>query len=305
MSRDVPASVKARLLNGARARAEEFERTLSRFAIERLLYRLGECGARERCVLKGASLLSVWLTKPYRATRDIDVLAFGAADDAAIRALLEEICAVPCPEDGLRFDLTNLQIDPIRAAEMYAGHRARFLAYLGTARIRLQVDFGFGDAVGNLESIDYPTLLDDLPAPRLRAYPREASVAEKFEAMVKLDTRNSRMKDFHDIWALSGALAFDGARLRSAIAACFDRRGTPWTAEVPRALAPAFYTEPELRNRWAAYLEGTGVITPPPAQFEVIGERVIQFLGPVRSSIVSAASFEATWPPAGPWKAVS
>ncbi len=288
MSRDVPASVKARLLNGARARAEEFERTLSRFAIERLLYRLGECGARERCVLKGASLLSVWLTKPYRATRDIDVLAFGAADDAAIRALLEEICAVPCPEDGLRFDLTNLQI-----------------AYLGTARIRLQVDFGFGDAVGNLESIDYPTLLDDLPAPRLRAYPREASVAEKFEAMVKLDTRNSRMKDFHDIWALSGALAFDGARLRSAIAACFDRRGTPWTAEVPRALAPAFYTEPELRNRWAAYLEGTGVITPPPAQFEVIGERIIQFLGPVRSSIVFAEPFDVTWPSGGPWNVPS
>jgi hypothetical protein len=185
---------------------------------------------------------------------------------------------------------------------MYAGHRARFLSYLGTARIRLQVDFGFGDAAGKFESIDYPTILDDLPKPRLRAYPREASVAEKFEAMVKLDTRNSRMKDFHDIWALSGALAFDGASLRSAIAACFDRRATPWTAELPRALTPAFYAEPELRNRWAAYLEGAGVITPPPAQFEVIGERVIQFLDPVRGSIVSEEPFDVTWPPGGPWK---
>jgi hypothetical protein len=303
VSPNVAASVKARLLNATRGSGEEFERTLSRFAIERFLYRLGKSGARDRCVLKGASLLSVWLAKPYRATRDIDVLAFAPADDRAIRAMLEEICSVQCPEDGLRFDLADLRIDPIRVEEEYAGRRARFLAYLGTARIRVQMDFGFGDAPGKFEKIHYPVILEDLPVPEVRAYPREASIAEKFESMVKLGTQNSRMKDFHDIWALAGEFAFDGITLRNAITACFDRRGTAWAQEVPSALTPAFYADPDLRNRWAAYLEGSGLIARPPAQFELIGERVIQFLGPVRTSIISAAAFDATWPSAGPWKA--
>ena len=134
MSRNVAASVKGRLLNQAKENREEFERTLVRYADERLLYRLGACSARDTCVLKGASLLVAWMHDPYRATRDVDVLAFGSPDDAAIRRLVEEICAVPCPEDGLRFDVTSLAIEDIRAVEEYDGKRARLAAYLDKAR---------------------------------------------------------------------------------------------------------------------------------------------------------------------------
>ncbi len=302
MSPDVAASIKAQLLTGARAEGEEFERTLTRFAAERLLYRLGVSHARQRCLLKGASLLTVWLPDPYRATRDVDLLASGPADDAAVRALIEEICAVSCPEDALRFDLSGITVEAIRAEEEYSGKRARFLAYLGSARIQIQVDIGFGDALGaEPEEIEYPTMLERLPAPRLRAYPRAASVAEKFEAMIKLDTRNSRMKDFHDVWALSTVFGFDGPTLRRAIAACFEHRRTPWAAEVPRALTPAFYQMPDLETRWRHYLSAGAVLVPPPAPFGAIGERIIGFLGPVRSSIVEGVSFDGAWPPGGPW----
>jgi predicted nucleotidyltransferase component of viral defense system len=301
MSPNIAASVKARLLK-ARNRGEEFERTLSRFANERFLYRLGESPARQRWVLKGASLLAVWLSKPYRATRDIDFLAFGEADGSTLRTLLQQICAVSCPEDGLGFDLRDLQIEPIRVEAEYAGNRARFVARLGSAVIRMQIDFGFGDAVSKFDAITFPTLLRDLPAPRVRAYPREASIAEKLEAMVELGDKNSRMKDFHDVWALSEALPFDGPSLMDAIAACFDRRGKSLTADLPRALTPSFYDDPETRRRWARYLEGTGLITAPPARFDVIGGRVIMFLGPACMNIAARRSFEATWPPGGPWK---
>ena len=127
-------------------------------------------------------------------------------------------------------------------------------------------------------------------------------MAEKFEAMVSLDIRNSRMKDFHDVWALSSAFAFDGPRLRQAIAACFERRTTPWQAEVPRALTPAFYQTPEMAARWQSYLVAGAVLSPPPGQFEVIGERVMDFLGPVRSSLVEGEAFTSTWEPGGPWR---
>lgn len=303
MSPDVAASVRARLLNQAKQRGEEFERTLARFAGERLLFRLGASAARARCILKGASLLAVWMPDPYRATRDVDVLASGPTDDAAIRSLIAEICAVACPEDGLRFDLSELVVEEIRAEEEYSGKRARFRAFLGKARVAVQLDIGVGDALAIApEEITYPTMLAPLPAPRLRAYPREQAVAEKFEAMVKLDTQNSRMKDFHDIWALAGAFDFDGTALQRAVAACFARRRTPWTDETPRPLTSAFYGMPQLAARWKHYLAAGAVLIPPPAQFENIGERITSFLGPVRESIVATELFAQTWPPSGPWK---
>jgi hypothetical protein len=302
MSRDISASVRARLLNKARTTGEEFELTLTRFATERLLYRLGVSAARDRCLLKGASLLAVWLTDPYRATRDVDLLASGAADDEAIRRLVAEVCAVPCPEDGLRFDLSDLTVQTIRPEDEYSGKRARFRAELGSARIAVQLDIGCGDAVAvQPEEITYPTLLPDLPAPRLRAYPRELTIAEKFEAMVQLGTRNSRMKDFHDIWALSSAFAFNGAELRGAVAACFERRRIAWSSEVPSPLSVTLYADAAMRARWNAYLRSGAFRTSPPADFELIGERVRAFLGPVRESVVAGHDFKGIWMPGGPW----
>lgn len=281
MNPDVSASVRARLLGQARRTGEEFERTLSRYAAERWLYRLGASEARDRCLLKGASLLAVWLPDPYRATRDVDVLATGATDDAAIRSLVAEVCAVPCPEDGLRFDLSGLAISPIRPEDVYAGRRARFRAYLGSARIVLQLDIGIGDAVAIApEEITYPTLLPALPPPYLRAYPREVSMAEKFEAMVRLGTRNSRMKDFHDVWALAGAFAFTGDSLQRATAACFERRGTPWTSEAPGVLTPAFYQRDELASRWRSYRAAGAVLLPPPRSSKISASASSNFLVP-------------------------
>lgn len=275
---------------------------LVRYADERFLYRLGASAARERCILKGASLLSLWLGDPHRATRDVDLLAFGPSSDDAIRALIHEICAVPCVEDGLRFDLSDLRIEDIRGVEEYRGKRARLFAILGPARIAVQIDFGFGDAlVTGPEEIAYPILLDTLPAPRLKAYSRDASMAEKFEAMVSLDTRNSRMKDFHDVWALSNAFAFDGPRLQAAVAGCFERRRTTWSATLPGVLTAAFYYTSEMESRWRRYLAAGGVLVRPPNQFEAIGERISRFFGPVRTSIIAGVTFRDSWEPGGTW----
>lgn len=299
----MPASVRARLLNRAKERGEEFELTLTRFAAERFLYRLGESPAGDRCLLKGAALLSVWLPDPYRMTRDVDLLVSGRTDDEAIRDLVKVICAVPCPADGLDFDLSDLVIETIRPDEEYSGKRARFRANLGTARISVQLDIGTGDAVAmDPEKVTYPTMLPVLPAPRLHAYPREVTVAEKFEAMVKLDTQNSRMKDFHDMWALSEAFPFDGPTLQRAIAACFERRRTRWTDGAPSVLTTAFYRMPEFAKRWRDYLAAGATRVPPPAQFEVVGERIVQFLGPIRNAIVREELHERTWSPGDSWR---
>jgi len=239
---------------------------------------------------------------PYRATRDLDFLAAGDGDEAGVRAAVGTICGVPCPEDGLTFDLANLVVTPIRAGQEYPGHRVILHARLGTARVRLQLDFGFGDAVTpGPEEADYPTLITGVPIPKVRTYPRVVAVAEKFDAMVHLGRRNSRMKDFHDVWALSMSFPFDGVALHDAVASCFGRRGTAWTSEIPDALAPDFYGASGLESRWSAYARKGGFRTPPPASFEEIGEGVRGFLRPVRDSIVAGNPLPKSWSAGGPW----
>ena len=110
MTSNVSASIRARLLNRVRTEGTEFQLFLGRYAYERFLYRLGASGLRDRCILKGASLLALWMEEPYRATRDIDLLAFGENDEEAVRNLMKAICNVSCPEDGLRFDLDTLKV---------------------------------------------------------------------------------------------------------------------------------------------------------------------------------------------------
>jgi predicted nucleotidyltransferase component of viral defense system len=303
MTRDVAASVRARLLNRAKQAREEFELFLVRYGCERFLYRLGASEVRERCILKGAALLTLWMGNPYRATRDLDFLARGPTTAASIREIVTTICAVPCSEDGLVFDLDSLGISPLRAEQEHQGYRAVLRAFLGAARIRLQVDFGFGDAVTpEPEEVEYPTLLAGLPAPRLRSYRREVTLAEKLEAMVVLGRRNSRMKDFHDVWELSSAFAFDGPVLRLAVVACLERRGTVWTEELPDALGSSFYSHIDLQTRWSHYLRAGSFHALPPASFELVGDRILHFFGPLRDSMIANVGFGAHWEPGGPWR---
>ena len=303
MTQNVAASIKAHLLAKAKENEEEFELTLVRYACERFLYRLGASELRDRYTLKGAGLLTLWMDDPYRATRDLDFLAFGASDPADIHSAMNAICSVTCPEDGLTFDIGSLAIAPIRAEMKYPGQRATLRAHLGKARILLQADFGFGDAIfPGPEESEYPTLIEGLPAPNVRIYPRVTAIAEKFEAMVHLGRLNSQMKDFHDIWALSISFPFDGLELGNAVAKCFERRGTAWTSELPDALAPAFYSDSGLQLLWSAYVRSGGFRIPPPGDFEEIGEGIRLFLRPVRDSIFIGEPFESIWITGGPWR---
>lgn len=302
MSANVPASVKARLLNRARSQGDEFERVLLRYACERFLYRVGVSEVRGQLVLKGAALLTLWLKDSYRMTRDLDFLALDTHDEAGIRSTVHAICGLSCAPDGLTFDAAAMEISPIRTDRDFKGQRVALRANLGKARIPIQVDLGFGEAGWPAaEEVSYPTLITGVPAPSIRAYPPAAAVAEKLDAMVQHGFRNTRMKDFHDIWALSSELPFDGADLCIAVTACFERRRATWAQESPVALGSRFYAAPDLQRRWADYRR-RGVFRPsPPPDFDSIGERVRAFLGPVWECVVTGAMYPARWPPGGPW----
>jgi predicted nucleotidyltransferase component of viral defense system len=224
--KNVAASVRARLQRVAQERREDVQLVLTRYANERLLHRLSVSPHASQFVLKGAALFTLWTGRAHRATRDLDLLGFGESTVERVRSVFDEILRLDVPEDGATFDVESLSVAAIRGGQEYGGVRALFDARVGSARIRMQIDVGFGDAITPAaEIVSFPALLD-FPAPKLRAYPRETVVAEKVEAMVKLGMTNSRMKDFFDVVVLSRMFDFDGALLTRAIRATFVRRGT-------------------------------------------------------------------------------
>ena len=183
--RDLAASVRRRLLNRSRDRGEDFNLTLTRYAIERFLFRLSKSAYADRFALKGAMLFPLWAGQTYRPTRDVDMLAFGDSSAEWLSQVVRNVCGVQVPPDGLAFDATSVTVDEIRGNQEYPGLRARVVAHLGSARADVQVDVGYGDAViPEASEQTYPTLLADMPAPKVRAYPPETVVAEKLEALV-------------------------------------------------------------------------------------------------------------------------
>lgn len=298
--RNVPASVHRQLLNLARERKVDFNLVLQRYGVECFLHRLALSSQVDRFTLKGAVLFLVWVGQELRPTRDVDFLGSGPEDHEAIRAAMEAICAVPCPEDGVVFDSASIRIDDIRGEQEHGGVRVRLRGSLGQARLALQVDIGFGDAVTpEREEQDYPTLLNHVP-PRLWTYPRETFVAEKFEAMVRLGQTNSRVKDFWDVACLARRFPFDGESLRSAVDETFRRRATKLADERPEVLRSAYYEDPLRARRWQEFQRQLESGRDGPARLVDAGEQVRRFLGPVCDSLIEARPFTRNWPAGGP-----
>lgn len=293
------ASVHDRLLARAHADGEEFQRVLVRYAIERFLYRLSRSPYAGTFVLKGATLFSVWTGAPHRTTKDVDLLGFGAPEEARIAAIMREVLTAEVEPDGLVFDVASVRVTPIRDDAEYEGLRVVCDVTLGTARIGLQVDIGFGDALAlPADEVEVPTLLE-LPAPRLRAYRREQVIAEKLHAMVDLGLVNTRMKDYFDIHALSRSFAF-GEDLARAIAATFDRRRSPVPSEVPIGLSDEFATDQAKRRQWLAFLKRTGV-KEAPGLTEVV-RTIRPFLLEPLHAAAAGGGFDRRWPAGGPWQ---
>lgn len=293
------ASVRQRLLNISKQKHEAFDLVLTRYALERFLYRLGKSLYSERFLLKGAMLFAIWGGEIHRPTRDIDFLGFGASDLPELKKVFTEICLQQVEPDGLEFLTEKMKIEEIREEQEYQGVRILFDAALGKAVIPLQVDIGFGDAVTpKAERINYPVVLD-FPAPELLAYPIYTVVSEKFQAMVWLGIANSRMKDFYDIWIMLNKFHFDGTTLAKAIEATFARRGTPLPTHPPIALTKEFTEDGMKQNQWQAFIRRNGLSAD--SKLDHIVMALHDFLMPPTISLLGTSNFDAEWPPGGPW----
>ena len=301
--RNPAASLQQKLRNHAKATGDDVALVLVRYLNERFLYRLSLSPYRDRFVLRGATLFTVWNGEPHRATRDIDLLAVGDSSPATVRKVIEAVCAQPVDdEDGVVFLPDTLHVEERAEGQIYQGLHIEMAATLSAARLRLEIDIAFGEAVvPPPQEIDLLSLLEK-PAPRLRAYQKETAVAEKCQALTTLGMINTRMKDFYDLWYLSRAYAFEGTRFYAALQATFTRRETAYPADgLPLALTTIFAEDELKQQQWRAFLGKASLRQGVPELAPVI-QQIRSFLQPPLSALSDNVEFSLHWSPENGWR---
>jgi hypothetical protein len=296
---NLAASVRQRLLNQARSQERPFQELLQYYAMERFLYRLSRSEYAKKFILKGALLLTAWRAPLSRPTVDIDLMGRTSNELDNIRLIVTNLCKTETEADGVQFEADSVSVARIKEDADYEGVLVRFHALLAGARIPMQIDIGFGDViVPDPITIEYPTLLD-FPPPRLVAYPKEAVIAEKLQALTDLGLLNSRLKDYFDMWLLSRLYDFEGASLVEAIRATFRHRSTEIEA-LPAGLTDAFAVDPARQKQWVAFLRRSRFKTAH-AQLGNIVQIVREFLQPPLSAAATGEPFEAAWTRSASW----
>ena len=298
---NVSESVKTRLLNLRATSGDDYNELLVRFCLERLLYRLSISAHRDRFILKGAMLFALWQGFLHRRTRDLDLLGFGDPAPESVALVFQEIVTQAVPvDDGVVFDPVTVKAATIKAQDEYVGTRVSLCAFIGKARIWLQVDVGYGDSITPTPlKRNYPTLLD-FPSPVLRCYAPETALAEKFEAVVNLGLLNSRMKDYFDFWVIGHQFSFEGEVMVTTIQNTFSRRGTSIPTDTPAGFSEAFWAEANKQSAWRAFWK-KAVVQEPMIEMETVVSFAASLLLPPALAAAQGQPFTASWEPGGPW----
>lgn len=254
MIKNIGESVRSRLKNIAVKEGSDFNAVLTRYGLERLLYRIGESEYSNQFLLKGALLFNLWYDMPHRPTKDIDLLGFGDNDLAYIKQTFSKICSI-FADDGISFLSESVTVDTIKKDGGYTGARVELFGELAKAKIKIQIDIGYSDAVtpGPIDA-HYPVLLSDFPAPKIRTYPIYTVIAEKLHAIALLGMANSRLKNYLDLYVLLGNEQIDNQILAKAIQATFNRRGMDLPEALPIGLTDEFANDPSRESMWKAFL---------------------------------------------------
>jgi predicted nucleotidyltransferase component of viral defense system len=299
--KNVAASIMARLKNQTEIMERPFAETLQYYAMERFLYRLSRTSYADKFVLKGGLMFYVWDLPLRRPTRDIDFSGYVSNNRETLLKIIHKVIAEPVPEDGIRFDPRSVSVEETQIDADYQGIQIKLTALLERSRIPVQIDIGFSDVLASkAESIEYPNLLSNIKAVRMKGYPREAVVAEKFHAMVRHAEVNSRMKDYYDLWLLLETFEFEGLALQKAMEVTFRKRETQIPRERPPSLSPEFAHASQ--NSWNHFLHKMDLQNEQAADFQSVIEKIWSFLEyPIQTSLAKAKS-NLNWFPQRGWK---
>ncbi|MCL2182296.1 MAG: nucleotidyl transferase AbiEii/AbiGii toxin family protein [Chitinispirillia bacterium] len=291
--KNLPASVHSKLLDSAKQQGRPFNEILLHYAMQRFLFRLSKSAHSKDFILKGAFLLKAWGYADNRPTMNIDLLGKTENSEQNIVSKIKGVIETETEPDGLVFDANSIICEQIAKETNYTGTGVSFLCFLDTAQIPIKIDIGFGDVIyPKAEFVELDSVIG-FSAAKIRSYSRESAIAEKFHAIFKLGTINSRMKDFYDIWILSEKYAFNGETLSIAISKTFTNRKTALTENII-AFTPEFAKDKQ--KQWGAFckkmLEGPAHVS---HNFGDVITSIQKFIMPVIVSLTDRHGFRKNW----------
>ncbi len=214
------------LQNQARRQKKNTSELLTMYVVERWLARLAASPYRDDFVLKGGMLLASLGAR--RPTADADALARSmASDEQTVLQRVKDIAAITLPIDGVDYDLDSAHAVQIREESLYAGTRVKMDARIATANVRFSLDVNFGDPVTpGPQRIELPALRPDMEPIVILGYPIETVIAEKLVTAIALGATNTRVRDYADIWTLTGDHQLDRQTVWQALNATSTFRST-------------------------------------------------------------------------------
>ncbi|WP_026834898.1 nucleotidyl transferase AbiEii/AbiGii toxin family protein [Eubacterium xylanophilum] len=288
--KNMAASVLTRLKNQSKEEGIPFQRVLQLFAQEEFLRKLSLSQYADNLILKGGMFIYTLTEFDSRPTRDIDFLIknlHGSLEN--IKHTMRDICNISTGNDFITIEV--LGTETISVDKKYPGVKTSFMGSIGKVRIPFSIDVGIDDVI-----VPDPikrmiiTRLPDFVSPEVYTYSLESTIAEKFDAILQRMAGTSRMKDFYDIYYLSGIFDFEGEILIEAVKSTLDHR--------KRELQDDVFTEIEdfknnnaLNTQWKAFepAKESGLL------FDDVLDRLAVFLEPIYQNMLSETNYDKRW----------
>lgn len=214
------------LQNRARRERRTTQELLTLYVLERWLARLAVSPHAHNFVLKGGLLLSVFEAR--RPTSDADLLARHVAGDqeSVVRRVNEIARITLAPDDGVRYLTETITTQAIRDDSDYTGVRISMNCQLSTAAVRLKLDINIGDPITPAPQLcELPSQRPDTPPVTILGYPVETVLAEKTSTAIALGEANTRVRDYVDVYTLTGKHSIALTTMRAALTATATCRG--------------------------------------------------------------------------------
>lgn len=236
-----------------------------------------------------------------RPTKDIDLRGYVSNDPEKLLPIITDICQADVTNDGLEFDTSSISMQETQIDADLTGIRIKLTAYLGKSKIPMQIDIGFSDVITpQIVELNYPIILPNFDIPKIRAYPPETIISEKFHAIIKIGELNSRLKDYYDIWLLSEVMNFDSIILEDAIDKTFTKRNTKIPKGRPYVLSQEYGMSSQ--RMWANFLRKSFDKTVTESEnFSLIIDNIWSFLQLPVSNYFTERKNKKTWMPRKGW----
>ena len=289
--KDMAASILTRLKTQAKETGLTYQMCLQLFCQEEFLRKIEASRYSENFILKGGMFLYTITEFAGRPTRDIDFMIRWISNDTEnMNQIMEEICTANTGNDFIRIEV--LASENITEEKEYHGVKTKFRAYIKNVKIPFSIDVGVDDViVPGAVKRTVSTRLDGFHPPTIYTYSLESTIAEKFDAIIKRMDATRRMKDFFDIYYLSGVFDFEGRKLQEAIFRTLEYRGTIYESDSFERIRD-FKNNTSLLKLWDNYQSGTREDKP---DFNVVIDRLEKFLEPIFHAVIMEEEWFCIW----------